>query len=414
MSDRRRIVVTGLGCVSPLGNSVAEAWSACSSGKSGIGPITHFDASEFRTQIAGEVRNYQVPDIVSPKEARKMELFIRYAVGAAAEALQDANLEITEELEEETGVSMGVGIGGLGNIERHTLLVEEGGPKRISPFFIPMTLVNLAPGQVSMVFKARNYNACSVSACTSSNHAIGTAMRHIERGDAKVMISGGAESSVTPLGIAGFAAMHALSTRNEEPQKASRPYDTGRDGFVMGEGAGMLILEEFEFAKQRGARIYCELVGYGASSDAFHITAPSTEGPAHAVKIAVKDAGVDSEKIDYINTHGTSTPAGDINELKALKLALGDGIANHTSVSSTKSMTGHLLGAAAAIEAVFCVKALHHSYIPPTININELDPECDFDVTPNEGRSREIDVAMSNSFGFGGTNASVIFRKMHS
>ena len=414
MTESKRVVVTGLGCVSPLGNTVAETWEKGSQGQSGIDRIEKFDPSEMRCQIAGEVRNFELPDLVPPKEAKKMDLFIHYAIAATQEALQDAALEITEPLEEEVGISMGVGIGGLGCIEKYTKILLEQGPKRVSPFFIPMTLSNLAPGQVSLLFRARNYSACSVSACASSNHAIGTAMRHIERGDAKVMISGGAESSVTPLGIAGFAAMHALSTRNEEPQKASRPYDTGRDGFVMGEGAGMLILEEYEFAKQRGARIYCELVGYGASSDAFHITAPSTEGPAHAVKIAVKDAGIESEKIDYINTHGTSTPAGDINELKALKLALGDGIANHTSVSSTKSMTGHLLGAAAAIEAVFCVKALHHSYIPPTININELDPECDFDVTPNEGRSREIDVAMSNSFGFGGTNASVIFRKMHS
>jgi len=414
MTETKRVVVTGLGCISPLGNTVPETWESGSCGKSGIGRIEKFNASDMRCQIAGEIRNFELPNLVSPKEAKKMDLFIHYAIAATQEALQDAGLEITESLEEGVGISMGVVIGGLGCIEKYTKILLEQGPKRVSPFFIPMTLSNLAPGQVSLLFRARNYSACSVSACASSNHAIGTAMRHIERGDAKVMISGGAESSVTPLGIAGFAAMHALSTRNDEPQKASRPYDTSRDGFVMGEGSGMLILEEYEFAKQRGARIYCELVGYGASSDAFHITAPSTEGPAKAVKIAVKDAGIEPGRIDYINTHGTSTPAGDINELKALKLALGEDISNQTSISSTKSMTGHLLGAAAAIEAVFCIKALHHSFIPPTINIDDLDPECDFDVTPNEGRTREIDVAMSNSFGFGGTNASVIFRKMES
>ncbi|MGA1597978.1 MAG: beta-ketoacyl-ACP synthase II, partial [bacterium] len=279
-------------------------------------------------------------------------------------------------------------------------------------FFIPMTLSNLSPGQISMFFRARGYNACTVSACTSSNHAIGTAARTIERGDAKVMIAGGAESSITPLGIGGFAAMHALSTRNEEPEKASRPYDQGRDGFVMGEGSGVLILEDLEFAQARGARIYCEIQGYGFSSDAHHITSPSTEGPARAMKMALKDASLGPEDIDYINAHGTSTPAGDINELRALKLALGEEPARKLAISSTKSMTGHLLGAAAAIEAVFCVKALEENFIPPTINIDDLDPECDLDVTPNTGRERPLQTAMSNAFGFGGTNASVIFRKL--
>jgi 3-oxoacyl-[acyl-carrier-protein] synthase II len=324
---------------------VAEAWSACSSGKSGIGPITHFDASEFRTQIAGEVRNYQVPDIVSPKEARKMELFIRYAVGAAAEALQD-------------------------------------------------------------------YNACSVSACTSSNHAIGTAARIIERGDAKIMLAGGSESAVTPLGVGGFAAMRALSTRNDDPERASRPYDQDRDGFVLSEGGAMLILEDYEFAKARGARIYCEIIGYGVSSDAHHITAPSMEGPARAMKLALKDAKLNSEDLDYVNAHGTSTPAGDLNELRALKLALGEDIAKKISISSTKSMTGHLLGAAAAIEAVFSIKAMEQGLVPPTINVENLDPECDLDITPNVARERQITHVMSNAFGFGGTNASVIFRKI--
>ncbi len=408
---RKRVVVTGVGCVSPLGNSVPEAWEACRNGRSGISRITRFDPEPYRAQIAGEVRNFTLPSVIPPKEAKKMDLFIHYSIGATQEALADANLEITEDLEEEAGVSLGVGIGGLGCIERYSEVLAANGPGRISPFFIPMTLSNLAPGQISMIFRTRGYNACSVSACTSSNHAIGTAARTIERGDAKVMIAGGAESSITPLGIGGFAAMHALSTRNDEPEKASRPYDQGRDGFVMGEGSGILILEELEFAKARGARIYGEVIGYGFSSDAHHITAPSTEGPARAMRLALKDASLDPEAIDYVNAHGTSTPAGDINELRAMKLALGDAHARKVSISSTKSMTGHLLGAAAAIEAVFCIKALEADFVPPTINVDDLDPECDLDVTPNVGRSVPLTTAMSNAFGFGGTNASVIFRK---
>jgi 3-oxoacyl-[acyl-carrier-protein] synthase II len=414
MNSRKRIVVTGLGCVGPLGNSVPVAWEACRHGRSGIGRITHFDPSDYRCQIAGEVRDFQVPDLVPAKDAKKMEPFIRYAVGASHEALQDAHLEITEELETETGVSMGVGIGGLGNIERNKLILEEGGSKRISPFFIPMTLANLAPGQVSMTFRARNYTACTVSACTSSNHAIGTAARIIERGDAKIMLAGGSESAVTPLGIGGFAAMRALSTRNDDPQRASRPYDQDRDGFVMGEGSAMLVLEEYEFAKARDARIYCEVVGYGVSSDAFHITSPSTEGPARAMTLALRDANLNPEDIDYVNAHGTSTPAGDLNELRALKIALGEEAAKQVSISSTKSMTGHLLGAAAAIEAVFSIKALENNLVPPTINIENLDPECDLDVTPNQAKERDLQIAISNAFGFGGTNASVIFRKISS
>ena len=413
MENSKRVVVTGLGCVSPLGNNVEQSWDSCTKGVSGIERIQRFDPSDFRCQIAGEIKDFKLPELIPPKEAKKMDLFIHYAIAATQEALQDADLKITEDLEEDVGVSMGVGIGGLGCIERYSKILQEQGPKRVSPFFIPMTLSNLAPGQVSLLFRARNYSACSVSACASSNHALGTAMRLIQRGDAKVMISGGAESSVTPLGIAGFAAMHALSTRNEEPSRASRPYDIGRDGFVMGEGAGMLILEEYEFARNRGARIYCQLAGYGASSDAFHITAPSKEGPAKAMEMAVSDAGIRPEQLDYINTHGTSTPVGDINELKGIKLALGEDCSKNTCLSSTKSMTGHLLGASAAIEAVFSIKAIHHQFIPPTINIDELDPECDFDVTPNEGRSSNVQVAMSNSFGFGGTNASVVFQKLN-
>ena len=407
-----RVVVTGLGCVSPLGNDVPSTWAACSNGKSGIDRITHFDPEELRSQIAGEVKDFQIPEIIPQKEAKKMDLFIQYSIKATQEALLDANLEITEDLEEDVGVSMGVGIGGLGCIERYSKIIEEQGPKRVSPFFIPMTLSNLAPGYVSLLFRAKNYTACSVSACTSSNHAIGTAARTIERGDAKAVIAGGAESSVTPLGIAGFAAMHALSTRNDSPQTASRPYDRDRDGFIMGEGSGMMILEDLEFARARGARIYCEITGYGFSSDAHHITAPSTEGPARAMKMTLKDSGLTPGEIDYINSHGTSTPAGDLNELKAIKMALGEKAASKLSISSTKSMTGHLLGAAAAIEAIFSIKALHHNFVPPTINIENLDPECDLDVTPNNGRNRDLNAAMSNAFGFGGTNASVIFQKV--
>jgi len=407
-----RVVVTGLGCMSPLGNDVSSSWEACTNGQSGIDRITHFDPELFRCQIAGEIKNFQLPEIIPIKEAKKMDLFIQYSIGATQEALLDANLEITEDLEEEVGVSMGVGIGGLGCIERYSKIIEERSPKRVSPFFIPMTLSNLAPGYVSLLFRAKSYTACTVSACASSNHAIGTAARTIERGDAKVAISGGAESSVTPLGIAGFASMHALSTRNNDPQKASRPFDKDRDGFVMGEGSGMLILEEYEFAKSRGARIYCEITGYGFSSDAHHVTSPSSEGPARAMEMTLKDSGLAPEEIDYVNAHGTSTPVGDLNELRAIKMALGEKAAQQLSISSTKSMTGHLLGAAAAIEAIFSIKALHHNFIPPTINIENLDPECDLDVTPNTGKSKEMRVAMSNAFGFGGTNASIIFQKI--
>ena len=408
---RNRVVVTGLGCITPLGNDVRSSWENCINGNSGIEKITNFNPEMYRCQIAGEVKNFQLPEIIPLKEAKKMDLFIKYSIGATQEALEDSGLEITKEIEEEVGVSMGVGIGGLGCIEKYNSILENSGPKKVSPFFIPMTLSNLAPGYISLLFKAKNYTACSVSACTSSNHAIGTAARTIERGDAKVVISGGAESSVTPLGIAGFSSMHALSTRNDNPEKASRPYDIDRDGFVMGEGSGILILEDYEFAKARGARIYCEITGYGFSSDSFHVTSPSTEGPARAMKMTIKDSGIYPEEIDYINAHGTSTPAGDINELNAIKIAIGKEVAKKTTISSTKSMTGHLLGAAAAIEAIFSIKALHHNFVPPTINIDNLDPECDLDVTPNTGKPKEMRVAMSNAFGFGGTNASIIFQK---
>jgi len=408
---RKRVVVTGLGCISPLGNDVSSSWAACAQGKSGIVPITKFDASAYRSQIAGEVKDFTLPSFLSQKEARKMDYFIHYSLAATQEAMKDANLEITEELSYETGVSVGVGIGGLGCIEANTEIILNKGPRRVTPFFIPMTLVNMAPGQISMYFHAKGYNASTVSACTSSNHSIGMAARIIERGDAKVMISGGSESSITPLGIGGFAAMRALSTRNDDPQGASRPYDQGRDGFVMGEGSGILILEEMEFAKERGATIYCELTGFGFSSDAHHITSPSAEGPARAMQMAMKDAGVTPKDVDYINAHGTSTPIGDINEINAIKLALGDS-AKSVSISATKSMTGHLLGASGALESMFSVKAMENSLIPPTINIEDLDPNCDLDVTPNTAKERTLNTVMSNAFGFGGTNASLVFQKL--
>jgi 3-oxoacyl-[acyl-carrier-protein] synthase II len=340
-----------------------------------------------------------------------MDTFIHYAIAAAQEALQDANLEITEDLQYDIGASIGVGIGGQPMIEKNLLLMKEKGPDRISPFFIPMVLANMVAGQISLIFGTKNYNTSTVSACASSNHSIGDAARMIERGDAKAMIVGGTEASVTKLCIGGFAAMRALSTRNDEPERASRPYDQERDGFVFSEGSGILILEDLEFATKRDARIYCELVGYGFSSDSFHITAPSVEGPARAMKMVLKDAAINAEDVDYVNAHATSTPAGDINELQAIKSVLGDH-AKQISISATKSMMGHLLGAAGAVEAVVTVKALQHDFVPPTINIDNLDPECDLDVTPNQGKERKLEIALSNSFGFGGTNASLLFKKL--
>ena len=406
---KKRIAVTGLGAVTPLGNDVPSSWAGLSQGRSGIDRITKFDASDFRSQMAGEVRGFDPTGVIDPTELKKMDIFIQYALVATAEAVKDANLEITEELSYDTGVSVGIGLGGLTSIERYEHVLIERGPKRITPFFIPMVISNMASGYVSMHFNCKNYNTSTASACASANHSIGDAARIIERGDAKVMIVGGSEAVVTPLAVGGFAAMHALSTRNDDPTRASRPYDVNRDGFVMGEGAGILILEDYEFAKARGARIYCELAGYGFSSDANHITAPSTEGPARAMAMCLRDAGVNPEQLDYINTHGTSTPAGDVNEIRAIKMALGDA-AKKVSISSSKSMVGHLLGAAGGVEAVVAIKALENNLVPPTINIEELDPEVDLDVTPNSAKEREIKVAMSNSFGFGGTNATLVFQ----
>lgn len=408
---KNRVVITGLGCVSPLGNDVASTWDGLVKGKPGIDRITKFDATDFRSRMAGEVKNFDPSSVIPANELKKMDLFIHYALVAAAEAIQDAGLEIDDEVGNETGVSVGIGLGGLTSIEKYHEVYLERGPRRITPFFIPMVISNMASGQISLYFNCRNYNASTTSACASSNHSIGDAARIIERGDAKVMVVGGAEATVTPLGIGGFAAMHALSTRNDNPAAASRPYDRDRDGFVLGEGAGILIIEDYEFARSRGAEIYCELAGYGFSADAHHITQPSADGPDRAMKMTLRDAGVNPEEVDYINTHGTSTPAGDINELKAIKVAFGDH-ARKVSISSSKSMTGHLLGAAGGLEAIVAVKAMEQGLVPPTINIENLDPECDLDVTPNTAKERPLRVSMSNSFGFGGTNATLLFKAL--
>lgn len=406
---RKRIAVTGLGCVSPLGNNVTDTWAGLSGGRSGIGPITKFDASQYRSRMAGEVRNFDPSPVIDASDLKKMDLFIQYALVSTKEALDDAGLEIDEELSYDTGTSIGIGIGGLISIEHFHEVLLERGPRRISPFLIPMVLSNMAAGQVSIYFNCKNYSASTVSACSSSNHSIGDAARMIERGDAKVMIVGGAEAVICPVAVGGFAAMKALSSRNDSPATASRPYDRDRDGFVMGEGSGVLILEDFEFARARGARIYCELAGYGVSSDAHHMTAPNVDGPVRAMTKALADAEVNPEQLDYVNAHATSTPAGDLNELDAIKQVLGDA-AKKVSISSTKSMHGHLLGAAGGLESIAAIKAMEHGLVPPTINVENLDSACDLDVTPNTAKERTLKVTMSNSFGFGGTNASLLFK----
>lgn len=409
---RKRVVVTGLGTINPVANDVNTTWDKVSKGISGITKITKFDASDLPTQIAGEVKNFDPLQFFDKKEVKKVDTFIQYAVAACDEALKDAQLEITEDIAEEVGVSVGVGIGGLPNIQHYAVVAKEKSAAKITPFFIPMTISNMASGHISMRYGAKGYNATTCSACSSSNHSMGDAARIIERGDAKVMIVGGSESTICSLAIGGFGVMKALSRRNDEPEKASRPFDADRDGFVLGEGCGILILEEYEFAKARGAKIYAELVGYGFSADAGHITAPNVDGPTRSMIMALKDAGISPEDVDYINAHGTSTPAGDINELNAVKKALGEEACKKVSISSTKSMTGHLLGGAGGIEAVLTIKAMENSLIPPTINIENLDPECDLDVTPNVAKERDIKIAMSNSFGFGGTNATLVFKKI--
>jgi 3-oxoacyl-[acyl-carrier-protein] synthase II len=412
---RRRVVVTGLGCISPVGNTVSEAWSNLIAGQSGIGPITRFDATAMSCRIAGEVKNFDLESYISAKEARTMDRFIHYGIAAAAQAIQDAGLPTGDALGEEaacrTGVVIGSGIGGLPLIEETHIEYVARGARRISPFFVPASIINMISGHVSMRHGYKGPNLAVVTACTTGLHSIGEAGRLIEYGDADVMIAGGAEGTVSPLGVGGFAAMRALSTRNDDPSTASRPWDKDRDGFVLGEGAGVMVLEEYEHAKARGAKIYAELGGYGMSADAGHMTAPNMDGPRRAMLSAMRNAGVNPDQIHYLNAHGTSTPLGDINETNAIKAALGDH-AYKTVVSSTKSMTGHLLGGAGGIESVFTVLALHHQKVPPTINLHNPDPECDLDYCANTARDLRIDVALKNNFGFGGTNGSLVFKRI--
>ncbi|WP_342129468.1 beta-ketoacyl-ACP synthase II [Hydrogenophaga sp. OTU3427] len=411
---RRRVVVTGLGCVSPVGNTVDEAWANLLAGRSGIDLVTKFDASSFACKIAGEVKNFPLESYMGTKEARTMDTFIHYGVAAAAQAVADAGLKVGEALEadvaERIGCVIGSGIGGLPLIEETHAELTNRGPRRISPFFVPASISNMIAGHVSMRFGFKGPNLAIVTACTTGLHCIGEAGRLIEYGDADVVVAGGSEATVSPLGLGGFAAMRALSTRNDDPATASRPWDKDRDGFVLGEGAGVLVLEEYEHAKARGAKIYAELAGFGMSADAGHMTAPSMDGPRRAMVLALRNAGINADQIDYLNAHGTSTPLGDVNETNAIKAALGDH-ARKTVVNSTKSMTGHLLGGAGGIESVFTVLALHHQKSPPTINIFNQDPECDLDYCANTARDLKIDVAMKNNFGFGGTNGTLIFKR---
>ncbi|WP_045726979.1 beta-ketoacyl-ACP synthase II [Xanthomonas sp. GPE 39] len=409
----RRVVVTGMGMVSPLGNDLASSWEGIVNGRSGIGPITHIDASQFATRILGEVKDFDPTKFLSVKDAKKMDSFIHYGVAASFMALDDAGLEITDANAERIGAILGSGIGGVLGIEEQTLKLQEGGPRKVSPFYIPSTIINMLPGQVSIMRGLKGPTFSAVSACATANHSIGTAMRMVQHGDADVMLAGGAERGSSPTSIAGFSSMRAMSTRNDDPAAASRPWDKDRDGFVMGDGAGVLVLEEYEHAKARGARIYAELAGFGASSDAFHMTSPSEdgEGAARSMRAAMRDAGLNPDQVDYLNAHGTSTPAGDLAETIAMKRALGDH-AYKLMVSSTKSMIGHLLGAAGGVEAIFSVMALHTGIIPPTINLDEPGEGCDLDYVPNVAREKKIDVAMSNGFGFGGTNGTLLFKRL--
>lgn len=412
MPAARRVVVTGIGLVTPLGIGLEKTWKALCAGESGIGRITRFDPTDYSTQIAGEVKDFDPAAFIEKKEIKKMDLFIHFAVGAAKLATDDAGLKVTAENAERVGVYIGSGIGGLSSIETYHNVLKEKGPDRVSPFFIPMTIINLASGQVAIRLGARGPNSCAVTACATGNNCIGDAFRLIQRGDADAMVAGGAEAAVTPLGVAGFGAARALSRRNDEPTRASRPFDRDRDGFVLGEGAGVLVLEELETAKRRGARIYAEIVGYGMTADAYHITAPpdTGEGAIRCMEMAIRDAGVAKEEIGYINAHGTSTFADKIETL-AIKQVFGER-AFRIPVSSTKSMTGHLLGAAGGIEAAFSVLAIHRSALPPTINLEHPDPECDLDYVPGRAREQSVDVVLSNSFGFGGVNACVLFKKL--
>ncbi len=413
--SRRRVVVTGLGLISPVGNSVAEGWANLLAGRSGIDNITRFDASAFACKFAGEVKGFNVEEYLPGKEARHMDTFIHYGLAAAMQAVRDAGLPVGDALTEETaeriGCLVGSGIGGLPMIEATDGDYRERGPRRISPFFVPASIINMISGHLSIKYGFTGPNLAIVTACTTGLHCIGEAGRLIEYGDADVMVAGGAESTVSPLGVGGFAAARALSTRNDDPKTASRPWDKDRDGFVLGEGAGVLVLEEYEHAKRRGAKIYAELAGFGMGADAFHMTAPNVDGPKRSMKAALRNAGVNADQVQYLNAHGTSTPLGDLNETNAIKLAFGEH-AKRLVVNSTKSMTGHLLGGAGGIESLFTVLALHHQVSPPTINIFNQDPECDLDYCANTAREMKIEHAVKNNFGFGGTNGTLVFRRV--
>ena len=414
-SSTRRVVVTGLGIVSPVGTGVAVAWGNILAGKSGIGPITRFDASGFTSRIAGEIKDFDVGQWLNAKEARRFDNFIHYGLVAGIEAIKDSGLDLTSDRIDldMAGVCIGSGIGGLPLIENTHDALLAGGARKIGPFFIPGSIINMISGQLSIMYGLRGPNLAVVTACTTANHSIGEAGRLIEYGDADIMLAGGAEDAISRLGVGGFCAARALSTRNDDPASASRPWDKERDGFVIGEGAGVLVLEEYEHAKARGARIYCELAGYGMSADAHHITAPREDGAGalRCMSNTLRNAGLNHDQVDYINAHGTSTPLGDVAETVAVKRAFGDH-AKKLSISSTKSMTGHLLGAAGGVEAVFSVLAIRDQVAPPTINLHTPDPQCDLDYVPNTARPMKIDVALSNSFGFGGTNGSIVFRKI--
>jgi 3-oxoacyl-[acyl-carrier-protein] synthase II len=409
---KRRVVVTGLGLITPLGTGIQKTWEGICKGASGIDRITTFDTSEFPVQIAGEVKDFNPEDFIERKEIKKMDVFIQYALSAGSMAIEDAGLKITEENADRVGVIVGAGIGGIQTIERYHSVLLENGQRRISPFFIPMLITNLAAGQISMRFGARGPNSCVTTACAAGTHAIGDSFKIIQRGDADAMIAGGSESAITPLTIAGFANMKALSSRNDTPQKASRPFDVERDGFVIAEGAGIVVLEELEVALARRAKIYAEVIGYGMTADAYHMTAPDPEGRGvvNCMRVALRDAGIAPEVVNYINAHGTSTPYNDKHETSAIKHVFGEHV-HQLAVSSTKSMTGHLLGAAGGVEAAFCALALSEGIVPPTINYEHPDPECDLDYVPNHARHIDLENVISNSFGFGGTNACIVLKK---
>jgi 3-oxoacyl-[acyl-carrier-protein] synthase II len=411
--NKRRVVITGLGIVSPVGNDVSTAWRAIVAGTSGIGPITHFDASTFPTRIAGEVREFDPAKFVAPKDVKKMDPFIHYGIAASIDALADAGLHPHEHDAERIGVAVGAGIGGIHTIERTSIIYHESGQRRISPFFVPSSIINMAAGNLSIMLGLKGPNIACVTACTTATHNLGLAMRMIQYGDADVMVAGGAEYATTGVAMGGFCSARAMSTRNDEPHKASRPWDKDRDGFVLSDGAGVLVLEDYEHARKRNARIYCELAGFGMSADAFHITSPSEDGDgaARCMGAAMKDAGINPDQVGYVNAHGTSTQVGDLAECNAIKRCFGDA-SKKLMVSSTKSMTGHLLGAAGGVEAIFCVLGMRDGIVPPTINLDEPGEGCDLDFVPNTARQARFDIALSNSFGFGGTNGTLAFRRI--